>query len=163
VGHSVELQCLDTPGHTLSHVCLFAHADEPALFSGDTLFNAGAGNCHQGGDPVKLYETFASRLAQLPDSTAVHAGHDYLLNNLGFTLDREPGNSVAAELKNSLAGRGALAMPITTLGEEKQFNTFFRLQSPQIIAGLRERFPDLPGNPSPREVFVRLRELRNKW
>ena len=31
----------------------------PALFSGDTLFNAGAGNCHNGGDPVALYETFA--------------------------------------------------------------------------------------------------------
>jgi hydroxyacylglutathione hydrolase len=46
VGRSVELQCLDTPGHTLSHVCLFAHADEPALFFGDTLFNAGACNCH---------------------------------------------------------------------------------------------------------------------
>jgi hydroxyacylglutathione hydrolase len=163
VGRSVELQCLDTPGHTLSHVCLFAHADEPALFSGDTLFNAGAGNCHQGGDPVKLYETFASRLALLPDNTAVHPGHDYLLNNLGFTLDREPGNTVAAQLKSSLAGREPLAMPVTTLGEEKQFNAFFRLQSPQIIAGLRQRFADLPEEPTPREVFVRLRELRNKW
>ena len=54
-------------------------------------------------------------------------------------------------------------MPVTTLGEEKQFNAFFRLQSPQIIAGLRERFPDLPEVPTPRDVFVRLRELRNKW
>jgi len=25
VGRSVELECLDTPGHTLSHVCLLAH------------------------------------------------------------------------------------------------------------------------------------------
>ena len=41
VGRHIELQCLDTPGHTLCHICLFAHADEPALFSGDTLFNAG--------------------------------------------------------------------------------------------------------------------------
>ena len=45
VGKSVELEVLDTPGHTFCHVCLMAHGDRPALFSGDTLFNAGAGNC----------------------------------------------------------------------------------------------------------------------
>src|SRR5262245_22504574 len=66
VGRGIELECMDTPGHTMSHMCLLAHADSPALFSGDTLFNAGAGNCHQGGDPVVLYETFATRLARLP-------------------------------------------------------------------------------------------------
>ena len=54
VGNTVELECLDTPGHTMSHVCLLAHAPEPALFSGDTLFNAGAGNCHHGGHPEVL-------------------------------------------------------------------------------------------------------------
>ncbi len=37
VGRTVELECLDTPGHTLAHICLFAHAPAPALFSGDTL------------------------------------------------------------------------------------------------------------------------------
>ena len=54
-------------------------------------------------------------------------------------------------------------MPVTTLGEEKHFNTFFRLHNPQIIARLRLQFADLPENPAPREVFIRLRELRNKW
>ena len=37
-------------------------------------------------------------------------------------------------------------MPVTTLAEEKQFNTFFRLQNPAIIAGLRQHFPDLAGS-----------------
>ncbi len=54
-------------------------------------------------------------------------------------------------------------MPVTTLSEERQFNTFFRLQNPRIIAGLRERFPDLPEQPTPREVFICLRSLRNNW
>jgi len=45
VGRTVELEALDTPGHTMSHVCLLSHTDQPALFCGDTLFNAGAGNC----------------------------------------------------------------------------------------------------------------------
>jgi hydroxyacylglutathione hydrolase len=163
VGNSIELECLDTPGHTMSHVCLFAHASQPALFSGDTMFNAGAGNCHQGGDPVALYETFASRIARLPDSTRVYAGHDYLVNNLAFTLSREPRNADATGLAAKLTDVAALDMPVTTLGEEKLFNTFLRLQNPAIIAGLREHFPDLPQQPSPREVFVALRALRNKW
>lgn len=163
VGKTVELECLDTPGHTMCHICLCSRTDRPALFSGDTLFNAGAGNCHNGGDPVALYETFASRLEKLPDHTEVHAGHDYMLNNLGFTLDREPGNAVAQQMRADLASRLATDMPVTTLGEEKRFNAFFRLQNPEIIAGLRAKFPALSNAPTPREVFVHLRALRNKW
>ena len=98
VGNSVELECLDTPGHTMSHICLFSHSDNPSLFSGDTLFNAGAGNCHNGGHPNELYETFVSQLANLPTNTKIYPGHDYLINNLQFTLDREPDNKVAQEM-----------------------------------------------------------------
>lgn len=163
VGRSVELECLDTPGHTMTHICAFAHADQPALFSGDALFNAGAGNCHNGGHPEALYETFASQITRLPDATRLYAGHDYLVNNLGFTLDREPGNATAAALLGRLSATDAADMPILTLGEEKQFNTFFRLTSPGVIARLRERFPELPETPAPKEVFLKLRELRNKW
>ena len=163
VGRSVELECLDTPGHTMAHICLLAHGDTPALFSGDTLFNAGAGNCHGGGHPEALYETFVTQLARLPEDTRLYAGHDYFTNNLGFTLDREPGNAAATQLLAATHDLAATRMPVTTLGEEKTFNTFFRLQNPVIIARLRERFPDLPQDPTPRDVFLRLRELRNSW
>ena len=98
VGRTVALEALDTPGHTMSHVCLLSHADTPALFCGDTLFNAGAGNCHNGGHPHELYQTFVRQLAKLPDATRIYPGHDYWENNLGFTLDREPDNARAAEL-----------------------------------------------------------------
>jgi hydroxyacylglutathione hydrolase len=67
VGKTVELECLDTPGHTMSHVCLLARGDTAALFCGDTLFNAGAGNCHGGGHPEELYQTFTGQLAKLPE------------------------------------------------------------------------------------------------
>src|SRR3546814_19507626 len=90
VGRTVELESLDTPGHTMSHVCLLSHGDQPALFCGDTLFNAGAGNCHNGGHPSELYETFAGQLANLPDDPLIYPGHDYIGNKLRFTLDREP-------------------------------------------------------------------------
>jgi hydroxyacylglutathione hydrolase len=52
---------------------------------------------------------------------------------------------------------------VFTLGDEKRHNVFFRLQEPEIIARLRERFPELPGDPDARSVFLRLRELRNQW
>ncbi len=163
VGRTVEIEVLDTPGHTMAHVCLLAHAESPALFCGDTLFNAGAGNCHQGGDPGLLYETFVNQLAKLPEQTRVYPGHEYMARNLGFTLDREPGNSEAAHaLALARANEGAAAR-VSTLGEEKRVNTFFRLQNPQVIARLREKFPEIGEKPDARTVFVKLRELRNKW
>jgi hydroxyacylglutathione hydrolase len=163
VGRTVELECLDTPGHTMAHICLFAHAQEPALFSGDTLFNAGAGNCHGGGDVGQLYETFVSQLARLPDTTRVFPGHEYMARNLEFTLDREPDNARAAALVAGARQQDPAAMPVTTLAEEKLINTFFRLQSPTVIARLREVFPAIGAQPDAKTVFLSLRELRNKW
>ena len=163
VGKSVELEALDTPGHTMSHVCLLSHADQPALFCGDTLFNAGAGNCHNGGHPNELFGTFSAQLAKLPDDTLVYPGHDYIANNLRFTLDREPDNSRAAALLGEVEDQDTNRALVTTLALEKEINTFFRLHSPSVIARLREAFPDLPDEPDARTVFLKLRELRNSW
>ncbi len=164
VGKSVELLALDTPGHTMSHVCLLSKTDTPALFCGDTLFNAGAGNCHGGGHPDELYDTFAEQLDALPDDTLVYPGHDYITNNLGFTLDREPDNAKAQELLAKLEQEHDPDAPlVTSLALEKEINTFFRLTSATVIAKLREAFPDLPDEPTPRDVFLKLRELRNSW
>ena len=163
VGNTVELEALDTPGHTMSHVCLLSHAAAPALFCGDTLFNAGAGNCHHGGHPAELYETFTSQLAKLPDETMVYPGHDYIANNLEFTLNREPDNQRAKQLFAGVKDQNPAQAMVSTLGLEKDINTFFRLHSPSVIAGLREVFPDLPDEPDAKTVFLRLRELRNRW
>ena len=164
VGKTVELLALDTPGHTMSHICLLSQTDQPALFCGDTLFNAGAGNCHNGGHPNELYDTFAAQLDRLPDDTLIYPGHDYITNNLAFTLDREPDNEAAADLLAALEERhDPDAAMVTTLAQEKEFNTFFRLTSPSVIRRLREAFPELGESPSPREVFLKLRELRNSW
>jgi hydroxyacylglutathione hydrolase len=163
VGRTVELEALDTPGHTMAHVCLLSHTDQPALFCGDTLFNAGAGNCHNGGHPEELYGTFSQQLARLPADTQVYPGHDYIENNLRFTLDREPDNDKAKALLARLSGQDPSQAYVTTLDLEREINTFFRLSSRSVIARLREAFPDLPDDPEPRMVFLRLRELRNKW
>jgi hydroxyacylglutathione hydrolase len=163
IGKTVELEVLDTPGHTMSHVCLLSRTDTPALFCGDTLFNAGAGNCHNGGHPEELYETFAGQLAKLPDETRVYPGHDYIANNLGFTLDREPDNAKARELLGEVEDQDPSDAMVSTLALEKEINTFFRLHSPSVIAKLQGAFPDLPEDPDPKTVFLKLRELRNDW
>ena len=163
VGRSVELECLDTPGHTMAHICLFAHAATPALFCGDTLFNAGVGNCHNGGAADVLYDTFANQLFDLPGNTLVYPGHEYLGRNLEFTLDREPGNVDAAQWLPEAKAHDAARARVTTLDEERLINTFFRLRNPQLIARLREVFADLPAQPDAKTVFMKLRELRNRW
>ena len=163
VGRTVELEALDTPGHTMAHVCLLSHTDQPALFSGDTMFNAGAGNCHNGGHPAELYDTFAAQLARLPDETLIYPGHDYIANNLQFTLDREPDNARATALLAEVEGQDPDAALVSTLALEKEINTFLRLSSPSVIARLREVFSDLPEDPDPKTVFLKLRELRNSW
>jgi hydroxyacylglutathione hydrolase len=163
VGRTVELEALDTPGHTMSHVCLLSHTDTPALFCGDTLFNAGAGNCHHGGHPKELYATFAGQLARLSDETQVYPGHDYIVGNLRFTLDREPDNADAVRLLRQVEAQDPAQALVTTLGLEKQVNTFFRLHSPSVIRELRAAFPDLPDEPDAKTVFLGLRDLRNDW
>jgi hydroxyacylglutathione hydrolase len=147
VGKTVELEALDTPGHTMSHVCLLSHTDQPALFCGDTLFNAGAGNCHHGGHPAELYRTFSEQLDRLSSSTLI----------------REPDNQRAQQMLEALAGQDPNHAYVSTLEVERQINTFFRLTSPTVIRKLREAFPDLSENPDQRTVFLKLRELRNKW
>jgi hydroxyacylglutathione hydrolase len=163
VGTTVELECLDTPGHTMSHICLLSKAETPSLFSGDTLFNAGAGNCHNGGHPSQLYETFATQLYKLSDDTRLYPGHDYLVNNLRFTLDREPDNAAAKKMLEVYGDQDPENAHVTTLREEREINVFLRLSSPTVISGLREMFPEIGRNPDARTVFLKLRELRNSW
>ncbi len=163
VGKHIELECLDTPGHTYCHICLCAHAEQPALFSGDTLFNAGAGNVHNGGDVEALYSSFTEQLMRLPDNTRIFPGHDYIESNLKFTLAREPDNAAAKALMPKVASHDPATSIVTTLKDEKEFNTFMRLSNASVIAQLRDSFPDLPAEPDAKTVFKKLRELRNAW
>ena len=82
--------------------------------------------------------------------------------NLKFTLSCEPDNAAAQTLDLGQRHDPAVSV-VTTLEQEKQHNTFFRLSNATIIAKLRERFPDLPIKPDEKTVFDALRALRNTW
>jgi hydroxyacylglutathione hydrolase len=114
-------------------------------------------------DGAGVFRRFAAQLAKLPDNTLVYPGHDYIANNLRFTLDREPDNAKAKTMLPTMERQDTTRALVTTLALEKEINTFFRLSSPSVIRRLREAFPDLPEHPDQKTVFLKLRELRNKW
>ncbi len=161
-GKTIELEVLDTPGHTMSHICLLSKGKKEALFSGDTLFNAGVGNCHNGGDPEVLYETFFKKLFNIKPSTIIYPGHDYIENNLSFSLDREPNNIVAKNLLKKIKGQNTQEAHLTDFATEIQVNSFFRLKEPDVIYELQKK-GELKEGTSPKQVFLALRKIRNTW
>lgn len=161
VGNTVRLRVLDTPGHTLAHVCLASEIGEAALFCGDTLFNASAGNCLYSGNVHEMYKTFVEQLACLPDNTAIYPGHDYIVNNLNFSLSVEPGNHFAKALLAKVSEQTPEQRLVTTLAIEKQMNPFFRLDNQEIIGLLKHRFAIQEEDPE--SVFVSLRSIRDEW
>jgi hydroxyacylglutathione hydrolase len=155
----VELQVLDTPGHTFAHLCFLVLEDSEvkAVFTGDTLFNAGVGHCRSG-DAEVLYQTISQQFHCLPDNVIVYPGHEYLENNLRFTLSLEPDNHNAQTwLERAIKSDPTIAPITTCIGDERLFNSFFRLDSPQI----RERLDCQSA--SEEQVFIALRSKRDNW
>lgn len=155
---SMTFRVLPTPGHTPVHVCLLTLSEKtPILFSGDTLFNASAGNCFNGGNVDEMYETFVRELTPLPDETLLFPGHDYMKTNLGFALSCEPSNERTKYWQEKVNTFEPNAMPYMTLGQEREYNPFLRLKSPDLLPQLRGECGD------EREVFKALRTKRDQW
>ena len=161
-----SLKVMDTPGHTMSHICLYflGTSDEmPALFCGDTLFNAGVGRCDFGGDPKTLYKTFEEQIFPLPDNVRIFPGHNYIENNIQFTLDREPGNQQANVLRESFQNGLDAESFVSDIGLEREINVFFRAHETQVREGIASSlnldFSDLDN----QKTFIGLRKLRDSW
>ena len=157
---NITLNVLDTPGHTMSHICLYHDSDNPVLICGDTLFNAGVGNCYSG-DSAVLYESIAKFICDLPDKTRIYPGHDYIENNLEFAAVREPDNTRISELLDEVSQQTPDTRLVTDLGMERKINPFFRLSNPSIKKGLLNDFPEMGS--SDKDVFIHLRKLRDVW
>ena len=130
------LEVIDTPGHSEAHLCFIIYVMNKveAIFTGDILFNAGVGNCHNGGNVEALYETIKDKISTLPDDIKIFPGHEYLKNNLGFTLNREPSNICAKQWLNKYNQADLYTNPlVTTMADEKEINTFLRLKNQEII------------------------------
>jgi hydroxyacylglutathione hydrolase len=155
------IQILDTPGHTQSHVCILVGRGEIPEFilTGDTLFNAGVGNCKNGGDSTTLYHTISNQFHTLPDSIKVYPGHDYWETNLKFTLNLTPDNYYASQLLEEYKSSLKLgAHLVSTIGLERKINLFFQLNSHQDWKN-----PEFKKATTEKEIFISLRKLRDNW
>lgn len=129
-------QILETPGHTLGHICLY-HPESKALFSGDTLFSLGCGRLFEAGADVMWHSL--QKLIALPADTLVYCGHEYTLGNAEFCAHIEPDN---ADLKTRrkeieyLRSTGNPTVPVT-LETELKTNVFLRAKNAAEFAALR--------------------------
>lgn len=161
-----QIESLDTPGHTLDHQAFLLNDGEKtlALFSGDTLFNAGVGNCKMGGDVELLFETTKHLLRKLPSSTILYPGHDYIKRNLEFALNLEPQNQNIHETLRRVKDEEITQRRHFTLGEERLLNPFLRLDSEEIRQRFKnEIYPLENGNEIERNLFKKIRKLRDVW
>ena len=165
-GHKIDIDdshkffVMDTPGHTLSHLSLLLLKNEQpiAVFTGDTIFNAGVGNCHHGGDPTILYETIRNQILTLPNNVLIYPGHEYLGNNLQFTLHYWPSNiNAKRKYKSYKKVDPDKTFFVTTVGEEKKINLFLTSDHKYFIDNLGANLK------TPKHIFLKLRELRDKW
>jgi hydroxyacylglutathione hydrolase len=71
----MEIDVVFTPGHSPGHVT-YAIRDEPALFSGDVLFEGSVGRVDlPGGDWPTLLESIRGLVENYPEETVVYPGH----------------------------------------------------------------------------------------
>ncbi|WP_291987065.1 hydroxyacylglutathione hydrolase [Candidatus Accumulibacter sp. ACC007] len=150
-----EFQVIAVPGHTLGHIAYYAAG---CLFCGDTLFAGGCGRLFEG-SAGQLFASL-SRLASLPEQTAVYCAHEYTEANLRFALAVEPGNRRLQSRVNDVAvarAKGWATVP-STIGLEKASNPFLRCGEPEVAASARRRVPEAVDEVA---VFAALREWKN--
>eukprot|EP00008_Paramoeba_atlantica_P001805 CAMPEP_0201505294 /NCGR_PEP_ID=MMETSP0151_2-20130828/85681_1 /ASSEMBLY_ACC=CAM_ASM_000257 /TAXON_ID=200890 /ORGANISM="Paramoeba atlantica, Strain 621/1 / CCAP 1560/9" /LENGTH=292 /DNA_ID=CAMNT_0047899133 /DNA_START=89 /DNA_END=967 /DNA_ORIENTATION=- len=171
----VKVTPLHTPCHTSGHVVYFVEEQDPSsssssssssfspftpvLFAGDTLFVGGCGRFFEG-DGKEMDKSLNQKLSSLPPSTLVCCGHEYTLPNLSFSLSLNPSNHELKEKMSWVKKRreeGKSTVP-STLGEERLYNPFLRLDCEEIRANVGLSHSD------PRHVVMdRIRELKNSF
>jgi hydroxyacylglutathione hydrolase len=115
---------IETHGHTAGHISYHAAADQ-AVFVGDTLFALGCGRLFEG-DAATMWASL-SKLAALPDETAVYCAHEYTAANARFALSIDSSDALRTRAQMVFAARerGEPTVP-TTIGAEKAANPFLR-------------------------------------
>ncbi|MCJ1418852.1 Cytoplasmic glyoxalase II [Xylographa parallela] len=90
-------------------------------------------------------------LAALPDDTKVYPGHEYTKTNVKFlatVLQTEPVMKLQSFAENNKETQGKF-----TIGDEKTYNVFMRLDDPTVQKAT--------GKTDPVNVMEKLREMKN--
>lgn len=158
LGHT--LQVIEVPGHTLGHIAYY-QAQQHWLFCGDTLFAGGCGRLFEG-TPAQMHDSL-SRLAALPEQTAVYCTHEYTLSNLRFALAAEPGNKALQQRMQQVTEwreAGEISLP-SSIGLELKTNPFLRCNELSVNEILQER--DGRSQRTPVEAFAALRSWKDSF
>jgi hydroxyacylglutathione hydrolase len=156
----LHFSVLDVPGHTKGHIA-YVESDQGWLFCGDTLFAGGCGRLFEG-TPEQMTNSL-SKLAALPEETAVYCAHEYTLSNLRFAQAAEPENPAISErLRTEQAKRdnGEPTVP-SNIGLEKLTNPFLRYAQTHIMRHLHAQ--GRLNVPDPVQSFAALREWKNNF
>lgn len=74
---SIKVKCIYTPGHTKGSYCFLINNN---LFTGDTLFIEGCGNCNEkGGEPAELFRSLKKLKVLVKDECLIYPGHAFNL------------------------------------------------------------------------------------
>ncbi|MFC3195574.1 hydroxyacylglutathione hydrolase [Marinicella sediminis] len=125
----LELKVVETPGHTLTHICYY---DQLRLFCGDTLFSAGCGRMFEG--TAEQFVSSLNKLKNLPPSLLVFCTHEYTLSNLLFAQHAEPDNTDIRAHQNTVNDWRSEDKPSlpSTLALELKINPFLRTHLPDV-------------------------------
>jgi hydroxyacylglutathione hydrolase len=150
-----EVRVLDTPGHTVGHVCYFI-PEARVVFVGDTLFAMGCGRVLEGNH--EMMWNSLRKLSRLPDETAIYCGHEYTLANAQFGLNIEPENVRLRERAREVEQARSAGKPTlpTTVSLELATNVFLRPHVSAIRNRLGMRVE------ADWRVFGAIRERKNK-
>lgn len=154
LGENLQITALHTPCHTQDSICYFVHdtkTESNLVISGDTLFNAGCGRFFEG-DGAQMNSALNLILARLPINTVVYPGHEYTRSNVRFNLKVMPENKLLQKL-SSFVTLNEVTTGKFTIGDEKLYNPFMRLNDPSVIA--------FTGKSDPHDVMNALREAKN--
>ncbi|KIM32041.1 hypothetical protein M408DRAFT_15014 [Serendipita vermifera MAFF 305830] len=151
LGDAITITCLATPCHTQDSICYYVtEGDQKAVFTGDTLFQGGCGRFFEG-TPEEM-DTSLSYLGTLPDETIVYNGHEYTKGNLKFAKTVDPSNDALSRLQQ-LCDSNEITTGKSTIGDEKEWNVFMRLDSEPVLKAT--------GETEKAKVMGKLREMKN--
>ena len=86
---TTKIKIILTPGHSIGHICLLI---DQKLFTGDTLFIYGVGNCFfPGSNPEELFYSL-QKIKALPDDLIIYPGHNYGITPQSSLKEQKLGN-----------------------------------------------------------------------
>ena len=99
----------------------------------------------------------------MDDSVRIFPGHDYIENNIEFTLDREPDNATATSLREKFKNGLDAESFVSDIGLERKINVFFRLDSQRVRDGIASSLDLDVADLNDEKTFIGLRSLRDNW